>query len=70
MENEVAGTIDSVGFVNLVAGWNSSQNWRLSAYVENVFDEESFAAISNGSFATKAAPTVPRTVGLDVSFTF
>jgi iron complex outermembrane receptor protein len=70
MENKVLGTVDSGGFVNLVTGWNSSQNWRLSAYVENVFDEESFALITNGTISSKVGPTSPRTVGVDVSFRF
>jgi outer membrane receptor protein involved in Fe transport len=70
MENNALGTVDSVGFVNLVTGWKSSQNWRLSAYVENVFDEESFALISNGLVPSKVGPTSPRTVGVDVSFSF
>lgn len=70
MDNADVGVIDNVGFVNLVTGWNSSDNWSLSVYVENVFDEESFAALAHGTFARGMAPTLPRTVGMDVSFSF
>jgi iron complex outermembrane receptor protein len=70
LENTEGDAVDSVGFVNLRTGWNSEQNWSVSVYVENVFDEESFAARDTGFFGTNAAPTQPRTAGVDISYTF
>ncbi|MEP6388995.1 MAG: TonB-dependent receptor [Halioglobus sp.] len=70
LENTSGDSVDSVGFVNLRTGWNSNQNWSVSVYLENVFDEESFAARSTGYFGVNAAPTQPRTAGVDLSYTF
>jgi iron complex outermembrane receptor protein len=70
LENTDGYAVDSAGFVNLRTGWNSEQNWSLTLYVENVFDEESFAARSSGFFGTNVAPTLPRTVGVNMSYTF
>jgi iron complex outermembrane receptor protein len=70
LENTDGDAVDSVGFVNLRTGWNSEQNWSVSVYVENVFDEESFAARDTGFFAVNVAPTRPRIAGVDISYTF
>ena len=70
IENTDGDAVDSVGFVNLRTGWNSEQNWSVSVYVENVFDEESFAARDTGFFAVNVAPTRPRIAGVDISYTF
>ena len=71
MENSEAATVDSAGFVNLRTGWNSEQNWSVSVYVENVFDEESFASRSDaGLLSGNIAPTQERLVGADISYSF
>jgi len=71
LENTDRSTVDSVGFVNLRTGWNSKQNWSVSVYVENVFDEKSFSARGSlGSGGVNTAPTLPRTAGMDVSYSF
>ena len=70
LENTDANTIDSVGFVNVRTGWNSEQNWSVSVYVENVFDEESFAARNSSFGDINIAPTLPRTAGVDISYSF
>lgn len=70
LENADSDAIESAGFVNLRTGWNSEQNWSVSVYVENLFDEESFAARSSAFFGVNIAPTQPRTAGVDFSYTF
>jgi hypothetical protein len=39
-------------------------------YLENVFDEESFAARDSGFFGHDIAPTQPRIAGVNISYTF
>ncbi len=70
-ENSDSALVDSVGFVNLRAGWNSEQNWSVSVYLENAFDEESFSARGGfGSFPVNIAPTQERLAGVDISYSF
>ncbi|ARN73103.1 TonB-dependent receptor [Oceanicoccus sagamiensis] len=70
-ENSDNATVDSVGFVNLRTGWNSEQNWSVSVYVENVFDEESFAGRSGvAGFPVNAGPSQERLAGVDISYSF
>jgi iron complex outermembrane receptor protein len=70
LENIDGDAIDSAGFVNVRAGWNSAQNWQVMVYVENVFDEESVAARDSGFFGHDIAPTQPRIAGVNISYTF
>lgn len=71
LENSDLDVIESVGFVNVRTGWKSDQNWNVTLYVENIFDEESFGlrAAADG-ININAAPTNPRTAGVDVSYSF
>jgi outer membrane receptor protein involved in Fe transport len=67
----VHGTVDSAAFVNLRAGWNSEQNWSVSVYLENVFDEESFAIRGDtGGIPASVAPSSQRLAGVDISYSF
>lgn len=71
LENTDRGNVESVGFVNLRAGWNSEQNWSVSVYVENIFDEESFASRNGkGVIPTNLSPARPRMAGVDISYSF
>lgn len=73
LSNNSTGSVDSTGFVNLRTGWESEQDWSLTFYVENIFDEESFAAsnleLSLG-FHTKVGATMPRTAGVEFMYSF
>lgn len=71
IENTVHGTVDSAAFVNLRAGWNSEQNWSVSVYLENVFDEESFATRGDtGGIPASVGPSSQRLAGVDISYSF
>jgi iron complex outermembrane receptor protein len=70
-ENSDLDVVDSAGFVTFRTGWNSEQNWNLTVYVENVFDEESFAARgASDGINVNVAPSYPRTAGVDISYSF
>jgi iron complex outermembrane receptor protein len=74
MENSDRGTVDSAAFVNLRAGWNSEQNWSVSVYVENIFDEENFARRGGrgeeAGLATNSSPMQERLAGVDINYSF
>lgn len=73
LSNNSSESVDSAGFVNLRTGWESEQDWSLTLYVENLFDKESFASselqLSFG-LHTKIAPTLPRTAGVEFTYSF
>ncbi len=73
LDNAKLARVDSAGFVNLRAGWNSDQDWSVSFYVENLFDKESFdASAYDGELGlhNKAGPSLPRTAGVDFTYNF
>jgi len=72
LANSELDAVDSVAFVNLRTGWSSEQNWSLSIYVENIFDEESFSTRNSGAGVAPVNidPAKPRTAGVDISYNF
>lgn len=73
--NQKLTEIDDAGFVNLRAGWNSDQDWSVTFYVENIFDEESFDSRKNIpdpdlSLSFYTGPSTPRTAGVDFTYNF
>ncbi len=73
LSNNKIETVDSAGFVNLRTVWKSEQDWSLTIYVENIFDEESFAASADDlevGYHIKIAPTLPRTAGVEFMYSF
>lgn len=71
--NQKLTEIDDAGFVNLRAGWNSDQDWSLTFYVENIFDEESFDSRKNlpdDGLSFYTGPSTPRTAGVDFTYNF
>jgi iron complex outermembrane recepter protein len=72
LANAEVDAVDGVAFVNLRTGWSSEQNWNLSIYVENIFDEESFSGRSTlgGIAPVNLDPAKSRTAGVDISYNF
>lgn len=68
-----SSTIDSLHLVNARLSWLPAEEFRLSAYVDNLLDEGYFASGFTVSAALGAATLVrgqPRTYGMELSYTF
>jgi len=68
-----SSTIDSVELVNARLSWLPADNFRLSAYVDNLLDKNYYASGFTVSAALGAATLVlgpPRTYGVELSYTF
>lgn len=68
-----SSTIDALHLVNARLSWLPQEDFRLSAYVDNVLDEGYFASGFTVSAALGAATLVrgqPRSYGVELSYTF
>ena len=68
-----SSTIDSLHMVNARLSWLPQEDFRLSAYVDNVLDEGYYASGFTVSAALGAATLVrgqPRSYGVELSYTF
>ncbi|MDZ7782312.1 MAG: TonB-dependent receptor [Halioglobus sp.] len=68
-----SSTIDTLNLVNARLSWLPAENFRASAFVDNLLDESYFASGFTVSAALGAATLLrgqPRTYGLELSYTF
>jgi len=65
--------IDSFSNVTLRVGYESDANWVVTAYVENLLDEDSYDGLNNNGGIIPShffGPMRPRTVGVSFSYVF